>query len=82
MKKKPIFSEEFGEHPIMSVAVSNDGLYAVFGNSIGEMRKVDLRTGKVFHCAFVCVICLRLSDCVCCFDIHADIVKTCLYDLL
>jgi hypothetical protein len=48
VKKKPVFSAEFGERPIMSVAVTTDGTAAVVGNAIGEMRKVDLRTGRVW----------------------------------
>lgn len=47
VKKKPIFSLEFGERPIMAVAVTADGTSAIFGNAVGEMRKVDLRTGRV-----------------------------------
>lgn len=47
VKKKPIWSEEFGDHPIMALDVTPDGNYAIFGNSIGEMKQMDLRNGKV-----------------------------------
>eukprot|EP00123_Amoebidium_parasiticum_P015023 comp22746_c3_seq1/m.35478 comp22746_c3_seq1/g.35478 ORF comp22746_c3_seq1/g.35478 comp22746_c3_seq1/m.35478 type:complete len:397 (-) comp22746_c3_seq1:93-1283(-) len=46
-QKKPVFSTTFGEHPIMCLAVTQDAKTAIFGNSIGEMRSLDLRTRRL-----------------------------------
>lgn len=61
-QRKPLIDMSFGEHPIISVAVSNDSKYensyykiqfrfAFIGNTVGDVCMVDLDRQSV-HCKF------------------------------
>jgi ribosome biogenesis protein NSA1 len=44
--RRPVFDKQIGEHPIRSLCVVPNKSEIIFGDTVGNMIQVDLRTGN------------------------------------